>query len=106
MYGSVLRRDRDAGGGGGGDEEVEEVRVAPFGSFATQEVCIFSSDVDMCIWGAVARGGTGPMITAGVAGNGKRQGPRDAVEFVGDDDDDEEQEEEMSTAAEIRTRAR
>jgi len=30
-----------------------QIRVAPFGSFATQEVCTFASDVDMCVWGVV-----------------------------------------------------
>ncbi len=29
------------------------VHVVPFGSFATQEVCCFASDVDMCLWGVV-----------------------------------------------------
>ncbi|KAL7545244.1 hypothetical protein ACHAWF_008597 [Thalassiosira exigua] len=34
-------------------DEEEEVRVTSFGSFATQEVCVFASDVDLCLWGAV-----------------------------------------------------
>mmetsp|Transcript_9766 Transcript_9766/g.17575 ORF Transcript_9766/g.17575 Transcript_9766/m.17575 type:complete len:1197 (-) Transcript_9766:45-3635(-) len=51
-----------AGGGGKGaatslddfeDSDDEEIHVAPFGSFATEEVCTFLSDVDMCLWGVV-----------------------------------------------------
>ena len=35
------------------EEEEETIYVAPFGSFATQQVCTFASDVDMCLWGVV-----------------------------------------------------
>lgn len=31
----------------------DEISVVPFGSFATQSVCTFASDVDMCLWGVV-----------------------------------------------------
>lgn len=31
----------------------DKIRVAPFGSFATQSVCTFASDVDICLWGVV-----------------------------------------------------
>jgi len=34
-------------------EESSSIHVAPFGSFATQDVCTFASDVDMCLWGVV-----------------------------------------------------
>ena len=49
--------------GGGGDsisliaktaEAADEaVRVIPFGSFMTLDVCTFESDVDMCLWGVI-----------------------------------------------------
>ena len=61
--------------GGGGEREGHStaekgrVRVVPFGSFATQEVCCFASDVDMCLWGVVE---CEPTL------------------FIGDDDDEEE----------------
>jgi hypothetical protein len=48
---------RGGGGNGGGGGRAaaarERIRVIPFGSFATQEVCCFASDVDMCLWGVV-----------------------------------------------------
>jgi len=34
-------------------QQENSIHVAPFGSFATQEVCTFASDVDMCLWGVV-----------------------------------------------------
>ena len=34
-------------------EQENSIHVAPFGSFATQDVCTFASDVDMCLWGVV-----------------------------------------------------
>eukprot|EP00804_Cyclotella_cryptica_P022221 CCRYP_020338-RB/>CCRYP_020338-RB protein AED:0.01 eAED:0.01 QI:332/1/1/1/1/0.75/4/1621/808 len=37
------------------DEAKDKVYVEPFGSFATQEVCTFASDVDMCLWGLVEK---------------------------------------------------
>jgi len=37
----------------------DEISVVPFGSFATQSVCTFASDVDMCLWGVV-KGETQP----------------------------------------------
>jgi hypothetical protein len=39
----------------GNEEEKKqsEIYVEPFGSYATQEVCTFASDVDMCLWGLV-----------------------------------------------------
>ena len=33
--------------------ELGDVHCHPFGSFATQSVCTFASDVDMCLWGVV-----------------------------------------------------
>lgn len=37
----------------GANDEQDEISVVPFGSFATQSVCTFASDVDMCLWGVV-----------------------------------------------------
>lgn len=52
--GSGGRGGGDNGGGGGRAAAARErIRVIPFGSFATQEVCCFASDVDMCLWGVV-----------------------------------------------------
>lgn len=31
----------------------DDIRIQPFGSFATLEVCTFASDVDLALWGAV-----------------------------------------------------
>lgn len=46
-----------ANGGRGGyrrkSNDEENIYVEPFGSYATQEVCTFASDVDMCLWGLV-----------------------------------------------------
>ena len=41
------------GGRNRNNDTEDEIRVAPFGSFATQSVCTFASDVDMCVWGVV-----------------------------------------------------
>ena len=41
------------GGRNRNNDAEDEIRVAPFGSFATQSVCTFASDVDMCVWGVV-----------------------------------------------------
>ena len=71
------RGDRRRGGAAAasdGDGEGSGVRVAPFGSFATREVCTFASDVDMCLWGAV-EGGTMPACVVGT----------DADAFVGEE---------------------
>jgi hypothetical protein len=35
-------------------DNTTEVRVIPFGSFMTLDVCTFESDVDMCLWGVVS----------------------------------------------------
>jgi len=35
------------------NDQEDEISVVPFGSFATQSVCTFASDVDMCLWGVV-----------------------------------------------------
>jgi hypothetical protein len=54
---------------GHGTAEKGRVHVVPFGSFATQEVCCFASDVDMCLWGVVEC---------------------EPTSFIGDDDDDDD----------------
>jgi hypothetical protein len=40
-------RQQQQRNGGAKGENVDEIYVEPFGSYATQEVCTFASDVDM-----------------------------------------------------------
>ena len=35
------------------EDDLGDIHCHPFGSFATQPVCTFASDVDMCLWGVV-----------------------------------------------------
>lgn len=75
-------KGRRGGGTGGHNAIVEEqrgVRVVPFGSFATQEVCCFASDVDMCLWGVVECESPSAMAAAMSRNNG-------GDVFIGDDD--------------------
>ncbi|KAL7534583.1 hypothetical protein ACHAXR_006897 [Thalassiosira sp. AJA248-18] len=67
------------------DEDEEEIHVAPFGSFATQDVCVFASDVDMCLWGVVKgakKKSDGVELFVGGGGGGA------VIGNGGDDDDD------------------
>ncbi|KAL7505454.1 hypothetical protein ACHAXN_006569 [Cyclotella atomus] len=52
----ILIQDFAHGGNRGrrkNEDEKSIICVEPFGSYATQEVCTFASDVDMCLWGLV-----------------------------------------------------
>ena len=50
QFGKSCRNNRNSRAN---DDDEEEISVVPFGSFATQSVCTFASDVDMCLWGVV-----------------------------------------------------
>jgi hypothetical protein len=73
--------EEDSDGDGVDKEDNDAIHVVPFGSFATQEICTFASDVDMCVWGIV---------------KGETTTKPPQLEFVGGGDDSEEDEEDAS----------
>ena len=67
------------------EESSSGIHVAPFGSFATQDVCTFASDVDMCLWGVVK----GAASTTGSSSSKMQMFIGDDNEGAGDNDDGE-----------------
>ena len=100
---SLVNNNNNDDRGGGGFEEMM-IHVAPFGSFATQEVCTFASDVDMCLWGVVKGAAstmppslstttttTASSKATSAAAKGAEAAKRHAV-FIGDEEEGEDDE--------------